>query len=152
MWNIYHKPTGEFEHSFSLLCTKKKKQFKRILTLINCFIHQKLIFGVPMKSSDYFFAELYPQQILLANHGFINCVILQIEKKKKKKVFQNEIQVIIFTHCPHHTYLYKHTHTHTHTRSLSLSLSISLFIQSAIWWQPTPPPPPPQVVQSNECD
>lgn len=32
----------------------KKKQFKRILTLINCFIHQKLIFGVPMKSSDYF--------------------------------------------------------------------------------------------------
>jgi hypothetical protein len=55
MWNIYHKPTGEFEDSFSLLSTEK--QFKRILTLINCFIHQKLIFGVPMKAQTIF-AEL----------------------------------------------------------------------------------------------
>jgi hypothetical protein len=65
MWNIYHKPTGEFEHCFSLLCTKK--QFKRILTLINCFNHQKLIFGVPMKSSDYF-CRVVPSVVLLGNH------------------------------------------------------------------------------------
>jgi hypothetical protein len=100
---------------------KKKKQFKRILTLINCFIHQKLIFGVPMKSSDYFLQNCTLSSLIIKSRIHYLCNPSNWEKEKEK-VFQYEIQIIIFTHCPHHTYLYKHTHT----RSLSLTLSLSL--------------------------